>query len=56
MDNVAIVLDGLETGGVGCGEELIGVVERCSDEDCRRYGAEDADGTLCHACCYLFMQ
>jgi len=55
MDNVAIILDGLETGGVGCGEELIGVVERCSDEDCRRYRAEDNGGTLCHAY-YRFMQ
>ena len=48
MDNVAIILNSLETGSVGLGEKLISIVERCSDEDCRRYGAEDA-GTLRHA-------
>ena len=47
MDDVSEIMDGLETGSVGCREELVNIVERCSDEDCCRYGAEGAH-TLRH--------
>ena len=47
MDDVSEIMDGLETGSVGCGKELVDIMERCRDEDCRRYGAEDAH-TLRH--------
>ncbi len=35
MDNVAKSLDSVEADGVSSGEELIGVVESYSDENCR---------------------
>lgn len=42
MDNVAKIVDSIEADGVSSGKEIIGVVESCSDENCRCYGAEDA--------------
>jgi len=42
VDNVAKIVDSIEADGVSSGKEIIGVVESCSDENCRCYGAEDA--------------